>query len=123
MLLDHCALGDLVLPNRLVMAPMTRNRAPGCVPNERMARYYVQRATAGLIVTEGTQIAGVAQGYQDTPGIYTDEQRDGWRRVTEAVHAAGGRIFAQLWHVGRVSHSYYHGLKPVAPSPIPPPGK
>jgi N-ethylmaleimide reductase len=88
-----------------------------------MARYYVQRATAGLIVSEGTQIAAVAQGYQDTPGIYTDGQRDGWRGVTDAVHAAGGRLFAQLWHVGRVSHSYYHGLRPVAPSPIPPPGK
>jgi len=122
-LLEPYRLGDLTLANRLVMAPMTRNRAPGCVPNERMARYYVQRATAGLIVTEGTQIAAVAQGYQDTPGIYTDEHRDGWRRVTDAVHAAGGCIFAQLWHVGRVSHSYYHGLQPVAPSPIAPPGK
>ena len=122
-LLEPYALGDLTLANRLVMAPMTRNRAPGCLPNERMARYYFQRATAGLIVSEGTQIAAVAQGYQDTPGIYTDEQRDGWRRVTDAVHAAGGRLFAQLWHVGRVSHSYYHGLRPVAPSPIPPPGK
>jgi N-ethylmaleimide reductase len=105
------------------MAPMTRNRAPACVPNERMAAYYAQRAAAGLIVTEGTQIAAVAQGYQETPGIYTDEQRLGWRRITRAVHAARGRIFAQIWHVGRVSHSYYHGLRPVAPSPIPPPGK
>ena len=122
-LLEPYRLGDLELPNRIVMAPMTRNRAPGGVPNERMARYYVQRATAGLIVSEGTQIAAVAQGYQDTPGIYTDEQLGAWRRVTDAVHAAGGRIFAQLWHVGRVSHSYYHGLRPVAPSPIPPPGK
>ena len=122
-LLEPYRLGDLTLANRLLMAPMTRNRAPGCVPNERMVRYYVQRATAGLIVTEGTQIAAVAQGYQDTPGIYTDAHRDGWRRVTDAVHAARGCIFAQLWHVGRVSHSYYHGLQPVAPSPIPPPGK
>ena len=122
-LLEPYRLDDLTLANRLVMAPMTRNRAPGCVPNERMARYYAQRATAGLIVSEGTQIAAVAQGYQDTPGIYTDEQGDAWRRVTEAVHAAGGHIFAQLWHVGRVSHSYYHGLRPVAPSPIAPPGK
>lgn len=121
-LLERYQLGELALPNRLVMAPMTRNRAPGGVPNERMARYYAQRATAGLIVSEGTQIAAVAQGYQDTPGIYTGEQGDAWRRVTDAVHAAGGRIFAQLWHVGRVSHSYYHGLRPVAPSPIPPPG-
>lgn len=122
-LLASFELGTLTLPNRLVMAPMTRNRAPGCVPNERMAAYYTQRASAGLIVTEGTQVAAVAQGYQDTPGIYTDEQRRGWSRVTGAVHEAGGRIFAQLWHVGRVSHSYYHGLRPVAPSPIPPPGK
>ena len=122
-LLEPYRLGDLELANRIVMAPMTRNRAPGCAPNERMERYYVQRATAGLIVSEGTQIVAVAQGYQDTPGIYTDEQLGGWRRVTDAVHAAGGRIFAQLWHVGRVSHSYYHGLRPVAPSPIPPPGK
>src|SRR5437764_2388850 len=105
------------------MAPMTRNRAPGSVPNDRMAKYYAQRASAGLIVSEGTQIARVAQGYQDTPGIYTTEQRDGWRRVTDAVHAAGGRIFAQIWHVGRVSHSHYHGLTHVAPSPIAPPGK
>jgi N-ethylmaleimide reductase len=105
------------------MAPMTRNRAPGCVPNEHMAAYYAQRASAGLIVTEGTQIAAVAQGYQDTPGIYSDAHRAGWSAVTRAVHDHGGRIFAQLWHVGRVSHSYYHGLQPVAPSPIPPPGK
>ena len=121
-LLEPYQLGDLRLPNRLVMAPMTRNRAPGCVPNERMAAYYVQRASAGLIVSEGTQIAAIAQGYQDTPGIYSVAQREGWRRVTDAVHEAGGRIFAQIWHVGRVSHSYYHGMIPVAPSPIPPPG-
>jgi N-ethylmaleimide reductase len=123
LLLEPFDLGGLRLPNRLVMAPMTRNRAPGCMPNERMAAYYAQRGSAGLIITEGTQIAAVAQGYQDTPGIYTDEQRVGWSRITRAVHDAGGRIFAQIWHVGRVSHSYYHGLRPVAPSPIPPPGK
>lgn len=122
-LLGPYAIGELSLPNRFVMAPMTRNRAPSGVPNERMAVYYEQRATAGLIVTEGTQISRVGQGYQDTPGIYTEQQGEGWHRVTEAVHGAGGRIFAQLWHVGRVSHSYYHGLQPVAPSPIPPPGK
>jgi N-ethylmaleimide reductase len=123
LLLESYSLGSLTLPNRFVMAPMTRNRAPGGVPNARMAAYYAQRATAGLIISEGTQIAAVAQGYQDTPGIFTAEQRDGWRTVTDAVHRAGGRIFAQLWHVGRVSHSYYHGMTPVAPSPIPPPGK
>jgi N-ethylmaleimide reductase len=122
-LLEPYVLGDLRLPNRLVMAPMTRNRAPGCVPNERMAAYYSQRASAGLIITEGTQIEPVAQGYQDTPGIYAAEHREGWRRVTDAVHQAGGRVFAQIWHVGRVSHSYYHGMVPVAPSPISPPGK
>jgi N-ethylmaleimide reductase len=105
------------------MAPMTRNRAPGGVANERMAAYYAQRASAGLIITEGTQISPAAQGYQDTPGIYTEAQGRGWRRVTEAVHTADGRIFAQIWHVGRVSHSHYHGMVPVAPSPIPPPGK
>lgn len=88
-----------------------------------MAEYYTQRATAGLIITEGTQVGPLGQGYQDTPGIYTDAQRDGWRLVTDAVHRAGGRIFAQLWHVGRVSHSYYHGQQPVAPSAIPPSGK
>ncbi len=122
-LLESYRLGELELPNRLVMAPMTRNRAPGGIPNELMARYYVQRSTAGLIVSEGTQVAPLGQGYQDTPGIYSDAQRDGWRLVTDAVHEAGGRIFAQLWHVGRVSHSYYHGGRPVAPSAVAPPGK
>jgi N-ethylmaleimide reductase len=122
-LLDAYKLGPLTLPNRLVMAPLTRNRAPGGVPNETMATYYAQRASAGLIVTEGTQIEPIGQGYQDTPGIYSEEQRDGWKRVTDAVHRAGGRIFAQLWHVGRVSHSYYHGQRPVAPSAIAPEGK
>jgi N-ethylmaleimide reductase len=123
LLLEPFTLGVLELPNRLVMAPMTRNRAPGCVPNERMALYYAQRADAGLIISEGTQIAAAGQGYQETPGIYTDAHRQGWSTVTRAVHAEGGRIFAQLWHVGRVSHSSYHGLQPVSPSPIPPPGK
>jgi N-ethylmaleimide reductase len=119
-LLETYELGPLHLPNRMVMAPLTRNRAPGGVPNEMMATYYAQRAPAGLIVTEGTQIAPLGQGYQDTPGIYTDEQRAGWKRVTDAVHGAGGRIFAQLWHVGRISHSYYHGQTPVAPSAVAP---
>ncbi len=122
-LLESYRLGELELPNRLVMAPMTRNRAPGGIPNEMMAHYYVQRATAGLMVSEGTQVAPLGQGYQDTPGIYTESQGKGWRKVTDAVHRAGGRIFAQLWHVGRVSHSYYHGGQPVAPSAIAPPGK
>jgi N-ethylmaleimide reductase len=122
-LLSPYRMGDLELPNRLVMAPMTRNRAPGCVANELIAQYYAQRASAGLIVTEGTQVAPLGQGYQATPGIYSDEQREGWRLATDAVHRAGGRIFAQLWHVGRVSHSYYHGQTPVAPSAIAVPGK
>lgn len=123
LLLDPYRLGAITLRNRMVMAPLTRNRAPGGTPNALMAQYYTQRATAGLIITEGTQVGPLGQGYQDTPGIYTDAQRDGWRVITDAVHRAGGRIFAQLWHVGRVSHSYYHGQRPVAPSPIPPSGK
>ena len=123
LLLDPYRLGAITLPNRMVMSPLTRNRAPGGIPNALMAEYYSQRASAGLIVTEGTQVGPLGQGYQDTPGIYADDQRDGWRIITSAVHRAGGRIFAQLWHVGRVSHSYYHGQQPVAPSPIPPPGK
>lgn len=119
-LLEEYQLGPLTLPNRMVMAPLTRNRARGCVPNDLMREYYVQRASAGLIITEGTQIEPFGQGYQDTPGIYSPEQRDAWRRITDAVHRAGGRIFAQLWHVGRISHSYYHGKTPVAPSAIVP---
>jgi N-ethylmaleimide reductase len=123
LLLEPYRLGPLTLPNRMVMCPLTRNRAPDGTPNELMTRYYTQRATAGLIITEGTQVGPLGQGYQDTPGIYSDVQRDGWRVVTSGVHDAGGRIFAQLWHVGRVSHSYYHGKQPVAPSPISPNGK
>jgi N-ethylmaleimide reductase len=121
-LLEPYKLGPLTLPNRLVMAPLTRNRSPGGVPNDLVATYYAQRASAGLIISEGTQIEPLGQGYQDTPGIHSPEQRDGWRRVTSAVHAAGGRIFAQLWHVGRISHSYYHGHTPVAPSAVVPDG-
>jgi len=119
-LLESYPLGPMVLPNRMVMAPLTRNRAPGCVPNDLMRQYYVQRASAGLIISEGTQIEPFGQGYQDTPGIYSPEQRDAWRMITGAVHRSRGRIFAQLWHVGRISHSYYHGRAPVAPSAIVP---
>lgn len=113
-------LGRIALANRTVMAPLTRNRAgAGLVPSEFAADYYSQRAGAGLIVTEATQISKGAQGYQDTPGLYTPEQIAGWRRVTDAVHAKGGRIFAQLWHVGRVSHvDLLEGKAPVAPSAI-----
>ena len=115
-------LDGLVLPNRIVMAPMTRSRArqPGDVPTELNALYYSQRASAGLIVTEATQISPEGKGYAWTPGIYSEDQRDGWRLVTEAVHAAGGRIVLQLWHVGRVSLASIQpgGRAPVAPSAI-----
>ncbi|RYF01240.1 MAG: alkene reductase [Comamonadaceae bacterium] len=116
-------LGPLQLPNRIVMAPMTRSRTsqPGNVPNELMARYYAQRASAGLIVSEATQISPQGQGYSFTPGIHSDAQVAGWRLVTDAVHAAGGRMVMQLWHVGRMSHASFQadGL-PVAPSALSP---
>ncbi|TCT02574.1 alkene reductase [Aquabacter spiritensis] len=115
-------LGDMSLPNRIVMAPLTRNRAgAGFVPSDLAADYYAQRASAGLIVTEATQISQQGQGYQDTPGIYSDAQVAGWRKITDAVHAKGGHIVVQLWHVGRVSHSSLqpNGGAPVAPSAIP----
>lgn len=116
-------LGPLALPNRVVMAPMTRARTtqPGDVPNKLMARYYSQRATAGLIVTEATRISPQGKGYSLTPGIHNDAQIRGWRQVTDAVHEAGGRIICQLWHVGRMSHSRFHpDGRPVAPSAINP---
>ena len=119
-------LGPYELRNRLVMAPMTRNRAgEGNVPTPQMAEYYAQRAGAGLIVTEGSPVSPQGIGYPNTPGIHTDAQVEGWRRVTEAVHARGGRIFLQLWHVGRVSHPSLqpgHAL-PLAPSAIGVPGQ
>ena len=117
-------LGALTLPNRLVMAPLTRNRAPAGVPNALMAEYYAQRADpltgAGLIVSEGTAISPQGQGYADVPGLYGSEQLDGWKRVTKAVHAREGRIVCQLWHVGRVSHPLLqpHNQPPVGPSAI-----
>jgi N-ethylmaleimide reductase len=114
-------LGSLTLANHFVMAPLTRNRAgAGLVPSELAATYYAQRASAGLLITEATQISAQAQGYQDTPGLYTQAQIDGWRKVTNAVHAQGGKIFVQLWHVGRISHVDLqpNGLAPVAPSAI-----
>jgi N-ethylmaleimide reductase len=113
-------LGDLELKNRLVMSPMTRSRAvEGNVPNPLAGTYYAQRATAGLIVSEGTQVSPQGVGYIRTPGIHSPEQVAGWRQVTEAVHRAGGKIFAQLWHVGRISHPDFHeGELPVAPSAI-----
>lgn len=115
-------VGQLNTPNRVVMAPMTRSRStqPGDVPNAMNAVYYAQRASAAFIVTEATQISPQGKGYSFTPGIYSDEQVAGWRLVTDAVHAAGGRIFLQLWHVGRMSHPDFHnGDLPVAPSAIP----
>jgi N-ethylmaleimide reductase len=112
-------LGAIDLPHRIVMAPMTRNRSPGAVPTAMNALYYAQRASAALIVTEGTAPSAGGQGYMDVPGLYTDEQVQGWRRVTDAVHAAGGRIFAQLMHVGRVSHpDFLGGAQPVGPSAV-----
>ena len=108
----------------MVMAPMTRNRAPDAQPNDLMVEYYRQRASAGLIVTEGAQIAPDAIGYPNTPGIHSPEQVAGWRKVTDAVHAEGGTIVVQLWHTGRISHpSLLGGRTPVAPSAIKPAGK
>src|SRR4051794_7892310 len=111
-------VGPYTLANRVVMAPLTRNRAgEGNVPGEMNVTYYRQRASAGLIVTEATQVSAGAQGYPNTPGVHTEEQVAGWRRVTDAVHAEGGRIFVQLWHTGRASHSYFRGgEQPIAPS-------
>lgn len=120
-LFEPYTLGSLTLANRIVMAPLTRNRAvAGLVPSPHAATYYSQRASAGLLIAEATQVSPQAQGYQDTPGIYTQAQIDGWRQVTDAVHAKGGRIFLQLWHVGRVSHVDLQpgGALPVAPSAI-----
>lgn len=112
-------LGKLALSNRITMAPMTRNRAPEGIPTPLMVEYYSQRATAGLIITEGAQISEQGVGYPATPGIYSDAQVDGWQKVTEAVHAKGGHIFVQLWHCGRISHPDFHdGNLPVAPSAI-----
>ena len=119
-LFDPVQLGDLPLRNRIAMAPLTRNRARGNVPNALTATYYDQRASAGLIISEGTPISQQGQGYADVPGLYQPEQLAGWQGVTEAVHAQGGTIFAQLWHVGRVSHTSLQpaGGAPVAPSAL-----
>lgn len=113
--------GALKLANRMVMAPLTRNRAgPGLVPGEFAAEYYAQRASAGLVIAEATQISEQAQGYADTPGCYSDAQVAGWRKVTDAVHAKGGAIVVQLWHTGRISHVGFQkdGAQPVGPSAI-----
>jgi 2,4-dienoyl-CoA reductase-like NADH-dependent reductase (Old Yellow Enzyme family) len=120
-LFDPLKIGDLEIPNRVVMAPLTRNRSsgPGRVPNALMRDYYVQRASAGLILSEATSVAPAGVGYPHTPGVWSEEQVEGWRSVVKGVHAAGGRIFLQLWHVGRISDPSYHdGALPVGPSPI-----
>ncbi|PSQ95045.1 MAG: alkene reductase [Bacteroidetes bacterium SW_9_63_38] len=124
-LFSELELGALTLPHRVAMAPLTRNRAAkGNVPHDLNVKYYRQRASAALIITEATQVAPKEQGYPRTPGTHSDAQVEGWSDVTDAVHEAGGRIFLQLWHVGRISHSSYHdGERPVAPSAIAPEGE
>ena len=119
-LFDPIVVGDLRLPNRIFMAPLTRCRASeGRVPNALMAEYYEQRSTAGLILTEATSVDPMGVGYPNTPGVWSPEQVEGWKLITNAVHAKGGHIFLQLWHVGRMSHSLYlDGKLPVAPSAI-----
>lgn len=123
-LFDPIQIGDLHLHNRIIMAPLTRCRADeGRVPNALMAEYYVQRAGAGLIISEATAVDPMGVGYPDTPGIWSAEQVSGWRNITQAVHAAGSKIMLQLWHVGRISDPLYlNGELPVAPSAIKPAG-
>jgi len=118
-------LGSIAMSNRMVMAPLTRNRSSmEGVPQDINVTYYEQRATAGLIITEATPISAMGHGYPLLPGIYTDAQVDGWKKVTDAVHAKGGKIVIQLWHVGRISHpTLLNGATPVAPSPVKPAGK
>ena len=120
-LFDPLVVGDLKLPNRVVMAPLTRLRAgPTQIPNALMAEYYAQRASAGLLITEGVPVTPQGVGYQGVPGIWSQAQVEGWKQVTKAVHDKGGRIFIQLWHVGRVSDPSFHdGAAPVGPSAIP----
>ena len=119
-LLEPFRLHDLTLPNRIALAPMTRGRAGAArLPNRLMAEYYAQRSSAGLLVTEGTTISEEANGWNESPGIYTDDMTEGWKHTTNAAHENGAVIFLQLWHTGRASHSSFHGGKPaVAPSAI-----
>jgi len=119
-LFDPLTLGGIRIPNRIIMAPLTRARAPEKrIPNALMAEYYTQRASAGLIISEATSVTPQGVGYADTPGLWSEEQVAGWKTITKAVHAAGGRIFAQLWHVGRISSpDFLNGEPPVAPSAI-----
>lgn len=123
-LFSPLTIGDLRLPNRVLMSPLTRCRASeGRIPNTMMAEYYAQRSSAGLIISEATAVDPMGVGYPDTPGIWNEEQIEGWKRITRAVHERGGRIFLQLWHVGRISHPLYlNGALPVAPSAIRPDG-
>ncbi len=123
-LFDPLVVGNLTLPNRIIMAPLTRQRAgEERLPNALMAKYYAERASAGLILSEATSVTPQGVGYAATPGIWSDEQVEGWKVVTEAVHAAGSRIFLQLWHVGRVSDPVFlNGELPVAPTAIAPEG-
>jgi 2,4-dienoyl-CoA reductase-like NADH-dependent reductase (Old Yellow Enzyme family) len=123
-LFDPIRIGSLELPNRIVMAPLTRARAGvERIPNALMARYYAERAGAGLIISEATAVTPMGVGYADTPGIWSEAQVEGWRLVTQAVHAKGGRIVCQLWHVGRISDPVFlNGALPVAPSAIAPEG-
>jgi N-ethylmaleimide reductase len=120
LLTDSVHAGDLTLANRIAMAPLTRNRSPNAVPTDLVATYYTQRASAGLIISEATAISHQGQGYADVPGLYAPEQIAGWKKVTSSVHAAGGMIVVQLWHVGRVSHTDLQpgNAAPVAPSAI-----
>ena len=126
-LFDPLTLGDITIANRIIMAPLTRMRSqqPGNIPFALNAQYYAQRASAGLIISEATQVSQQGQGYPATPGIHTAAQVAGWKLVTEAVHAKGGKIVLQLWHVGRISHSSHqpNGGLPVAPSAVAPSGK
>jgi 2,4-dienoyl-CoA reductase-like NADH-dependent reductase (Old Yellow Enzyme family) len=119
-LFDPLQLGDITLPNRIIMAPLTRARAGVTrIPNALMAEHYTQRASAGLIISEATSVTPMGVGYADTPGIWSEDQVAGWKRITQSVHAAGGRIFCQLWHVGRISAPFFlDGALPVAPSAI-----
>ena len=123
-LFNPLQVGALTLPNRIIMAPLTRCRASaGRVPNALMAEYYTQRASAGLIISEATSVTPMGVGYPDTPGIWSDAQVEGWKLITDSVHQAGGRIVLQLWHVGRISDPIYlDGGQPVAPSAIQPAG-
>ncbi|MGN6829283.1 alkene reductase [Paucibacter sp. M5-1] len=124
-LFDPIKIGDLELANRIVMAPLTRSRSKGLLPGAMAVEYYRQRASAGLIISEGTQVAPQGQGYLDTPGIHTPEQIAAWRRVTDAVHAEGGKIAVQLWHVGRISHVLFQpaGAAPLSATDKPAKGK